>query len=65
MIEWSPGLLTFYLDGQQIYQTTHMVPDIPMDWIIQNESALNGESAAPGSVAQIDLTYVAFDRWVV
>lgn len=64
VIEWSPGLLTFYLDGKQVYQTTRMVPDIPMDWIIQNESALNGEAAAPNSSAQIDFTYVAYDKWV-
>jgi hypothetical protein len=31
-----------------------------MDWIIQNESALNGEQAAPGSWAQIDIRYAAY-----
>jgi hypothetical protein len=30
-----------------------------MDWIIQNESALNGESAAPDSSAQIDIAAVS------
>ena len=34
-----------------------------MDWIIQNESALDGESAAPNSSAQMDISYVAYYRY--
>ena len=34
-----------------------------MDWIIQNESALNGESAASNSSAQMDISYVAYYRY--
>jgi hypothetical protein len=34
-----------------------------MDWDIQNESALNGESAAPNSWAQMDITDVKVWAW--
>jgi len=59
-IDWTPGQLRFYLDGRLIGSTTDAVPNVPMDWIIQNESALNGESAAPNSSAQIDISHVAY-----
>jgi hypothetical protein len=62
-IDWTPNSLSFRLDGKLIGSTTSGVPDEPMDWIIQNESALNGESAAPNSSAQMDISYVAYYRY--
>jgi hypothetical protein len=46
-IGWRPGLLSLYVDGKLIGRTSSAtyVPSVPMDWIIQNESALNGEQA--------------------
>jgi hypothetical protein len=58
-IEWTPTRLSFFLDGKLIGTTTQGVPDVPMDWIIQNESALNGESAPLHSSAQIDIASVS------
>lgn len=59
-IQWTPNTLSFYLDGQLIGQVHgYGVPDEDMAWIIQNESALNGPSAAQGSWAQINISYVA------
>jgi len=59
-IDWWPGNLTFYLDGRQIYHLTgNWVPDEPMSWIIQNESALFGPPAPENSAAQLNLAYVA------
>ena len=34
-----------------------------MSWIIQNESALNGDRAAPNSGAQMDIAYVKGWTW--
>lgn len=59
-IDWTPTSLSFYMDGKLIGTTTQGVPNIPMDWIIQNESALNGESAPLNSSAQMDISYVAY-----
>jgi beta-glucanase (GH16 family) len=57
-IEWTAGRITFVLDGVVVGTTTKSVPAIPMSWDIQNESALNGESAAPNSWGQMDIDYV-------
>lgn len=59
-VDWTPRSLTFYLDGRQIYQATgKYVPDEPMSWILQNETALNGELAPVNSSAQLNISYVA------
>lgn len=60
IIRWWPGHLQLLLDGKVIANTTKNVPTVPMDWIIQNESALNGESAPKNSSAQMDISYVAY-----
>ena len=59
-IEWWPGNLAFYLNGTEVYHLTGTwVPDEPMSWIIQNETALNGEIAPENSSAQLNIDYVA------
>ncbi|MFI8942741.1 glycoside hydrolase family 16 protein [Streptomyces syringium] len=56
--EWTPGHVRYYLDGRLIGHSTRGVPDRPMSWIIQNESALNGDQARPNSWAQMDIAWV-------
>lgn len=59
-IQWAPGSLTFYLDGRQIGRLKgNWVPTEEMTWVLQNESALIGSSAGPGSWAQINISHVA------
>lgn len=58
-VEWTPGHTRYYLDGRLIGHSVRGVPDTPHDWILQNEAALNGQYAAPGSWAQMDITWVA------
>jgi hypothetical protein len=59
-IDWWPGNLAFYLNGTEVYHLTgKWVPDQPMSWIIQNETALNGEIAPENSSAQLNISYVA------
>ncbi|MDG4864377.1 glycoside hydrolase family 16 protein [Streptomyces sp. T-3] len=57
--EWTPDSVRFYLDGRLVGEDTRGVPDQPLDWVLQNESALYGPYAAPGSSAQLDITWVA------
>lgn len=57
--EWTPGSVKFFVDGRETGHDTRGVPDIPLSWVLQNESALEGPGAAPGSSAQIDITWVA------
>jgi hypothetical protein len=59
-IDWWPGNVAFYLNGQLIYHVTgKWVPDEPMSWIIQNQAALKAPWAAENSAAQLNLSYVA------
>lgn len=59
-IDWTPSGLTFYMDGRQIGTTSVNIPDTPMKWVLQNETALNGEIPAIGSSAQMDISSVAY-----
>jgi hypothetical protein len=57
--EWWPGNLAFFINGTEVYHLTgKWVPDQPMSWIIQNETALNGEIAPQNSSAQLNISYV-------
>ncbi|HWY79533.1 MAG TPA: glycoside hydrolase family 16 protein [Candidatus Sulfotelmatobacter sp.] len=58
-IEWTSGSVKFYMDGSLIGTTTNKVPNIPMTWILQNESSILGPYAKPGAVAQLDIDWVA------
>jgi hypothetical protein len=57
--EWTPGRVRFFVDGRQIGEDTRRVPSVPLSWVLQNESALEGPGAAPGSSAELDITWVA------
>lgn len=63
-IRWQPNLLSFYVDGKLVGRTTRGVPNVNMSWIIQNESALYGPSAPVNSHAQMDISYVEYDKYV-
>jgi hypothetical protein len=59
-IDWTPNSLTFYLDCNEIGSVTgQWVPDEPMSWTLQNESALLGAEAPENSSAQINISSVA------
>lgn len=57
-IEWKRDSVRYFLDGRLVDSTTQDVPRASMNWDIQNESSLDGESAAPNSWAQMDIDYV-------
>jgi hypothetical protein len=63
-IVWTPSYLAFYMDGKRIGYTTEGVPNVAMYWVIQNESALDGEQAPENSSAQINISYVAYYSYV-
>lgn len=57
-VEWTPGNVRYFLDGLLIGASTAGIPARPLSWVLQNESALYGPYAAPGSSAQLDITWV-------
>jgi hypothetical protein len=64
-IRWTPSSLALYLDGARIGNTTlrAAIPRQRMNWRLQNESALIGALAAPGTSAQIDTSHVEYWSW--
>ncbi|WP_234346036.1 glycoside hydrolase family 16 protein [Streptomyces sp. NRRL F-5755] len=56
--EWTPDHVKYFLDGKLI-GPARGTPDRPLSWIVQNESALYGPYAAPGSRANLQITWVA------
>lgn len=58
-VEWTPKSAKYYLDGHLIGTSTRGVPNTPADWIIQNETAMNGQYPAAGASAQMDITWVS------
>lgn len=57
--EWSKDLCVFYLDGEEIGRSTQRVPNTPMRWVIQTETALNGVSPDPRASSFVEIDWVA------
>jgi beta-glucanase (GH16 family) len=54
VIEWTPTRCEFFLDGVSIGRATSRIPNTPMHWVIQSETALDGSSPAAEAAMQID-----------
>lgn len=63
VVEASPVGTRFLVDGRVVGETSRVVGR-PMDWVLQNETDLSGESAAPGAVDQVDVTSMSVYRYV-
>lgn len=57
-IEWTASSVSFFMDGKLVGTTTNKVPNVPMSWILQNESSILGPYASPGATAQLDIDWV-------
>lgn len=57
--EWSKDLCVFYLDGVEIGRSTQRVPNTPMRWVIQTETALNGVTPDPRASGFVEIDWVA------
>jgi hypothetical protein len=59
VIEWSPGLVRFFLDGILLGTSTSQVPSRPMHWVIQTETALGGVVPSPSAAGHVEIDWVA------
>ncbi len=59
VIEWRPSSLTFILDGRVIGHSTNRVPDTPMHWVLQTETALTDESPDDTTAGNVQVDWVA------
>jgi len=64
IIEWTPRGLSLYLDGKLVGSQTGRVSDVPMRWILQNETQTDG-AAFPhvNSSSTMQIKYVAYYSW--
>jgi hypothetical protein len=54
-LEWSPGQLTYTLDGKSWTSTnTRGIPTDPMRWVLQTETSLGGDVPTAGAHVYVD-----------
>jgi hypothetical protein len=65
IIKWTPNGISFYVNGRMIGSVAGRVSDVPMRWILQNETQTNGTAYPPtNSSSMMQIKYVAYYAWV-
>jgi hypothetical protein len=60
IIEWTPGLIVFRLDGVEIGRSTERIPTTAMHWVLQTETELHGNAAPSAGVrGDVQIDWVA------
>jgi hypothetical protein len=55
--EWTPGRVTFFLDGERIGSTTNRIPSTPMKWVLQTETALGGTEPSDSARGHVQIDW--------
>jgi hypothetical protein len=64
IIEWTPHGLSLYLDGKLVGSRRGRVSDVPMRWVLQNETQTDGDAFPPvNSSSTMQIKYVAYYKW--
>jgi hypothetical protein len=58
VIEWTPNLCRFILDGQVIGTSYSLIPNTPMHWVLQAETALTGGAPADDISGHIYIAWI-------
>ena len=56
-VEWMPGSIKFYLDGNLIGTSTKYVPSHPMHWVLQTETTLDGYVPADSVAGHVQIDW--------
>jgi hypothetical protein len=59
VVEWTPSMVRFILDGQVIGTSTAHIPITPMHWVLQTETATDGTVPAAGTAGHVLVAWVA------
>jgi beta-glucanase (GH16 family) len=59
VIEWSPDLVVFTLDGVEIGRTTERIPSKPMHWVLQTETMLTSKRPPKDAAGNVQIDWVA------
>lgn len=62
-IDWRPGIVTFFFDGQVIGSFTTKVPHKPMHWVLQVDSSDNNPAAAATATGNLEVDWVSVWRY--
>jgi len=61
-IEWTPGRISYYLDGDRVATTTKSVPEKPMHWVLQTETDGNPVQAR-SSAGYLSIDWATIYTW--
>jgi beta-glucanase (GH16 family) len=59
VIEWSPDLVVFTLDGVEIGRITERIPRTPMHWVLQTETQLTSQKPPKSAAGNVQIDWVA------
>jgi hypothetical protein len=59
VIEWTPSHLKFILDGQTVNDSTSRIPNTPMHWVLQTETALDGSTPSDSAQGHVQVDWAA------
>ncbi len=59
VVEWTPTMVRFILDGQVIGTSTQHIPDTPMHWVLQTETSTDGVVPADGEAGHVMVAWVS------
>ena len=59
VIEWSPDLVVFTLDGVEIGRTTERIPRKAMHWVLQTETMLTSKRPPLDAAGNVQIDWVA------
>jgi beta-glucanase (GH16 family) len=62
VVEWTPSSVKFTLDGSVIGTSTSRIPNTPMHWVIQTETATSGGAPATSTAGNVQIDWVAVYR---
>ena len=57
--EWTSSSVTFILDGQTIGTSTRGIPNTPMHWVLQTETATDGVTPNDSAAGNVQIAWVA------
>jgi hypothetical protein len=62
LIEWTPQMVRFIVNGRILGTSTQHIPDTAMHWVLQTETATDGTSPAPSTAGHVDVAWVSVYR---
>lgn len=63
VIEWTPTVCRFLLDGVEIMAPTTRIPNTPMRWVLQTETVLSGVAPLDATSGHVYVDWVTVDAY--